>query len=108
MFKIRKKCCEKKKCNKRNDGLALHSGVKWSGQSNNLLGISIYLVSSCIYFSVRIEEFEQREVSLSAVCYFFWLICKHSYHITPFNFSLQVKFLHIYKDERLTARASSF
>ena len=67
-------CCEKKKCNKRNDGLALHSGVKWSGQSNNLLVISIYLVSSSIYFLVRIEELENLtapEVSLRAVCYFF-------------------------------------
>lgn len=48
-----KKCCEKKTCNKRKDGLALHSGVSEVGNS-----ISIYLVSSSIYFLVRIEELE--------------------------------------------------
>ena len=50
-----KKCCEKKKWNKKNDGLALHSGVKWSGQFNNLLVISVYPVSLSIYFSMRIK-----------------------------------------------------
>ena len=51
-----KKCCEKKKWNKKNDGLALHFRVKWSGQLNNLLVISLYIVSLSIYFSVRIKE----------------------------------------------------